>query len=75
LEICVRTITEIIVYPDIEQILEKKIDWFCESIIVTPKNETAEEINEIILKKSSTASILIYLTGYIDNFISFFVIC
>jgi len=47
---CVRTITEIInnVYPDVEQILQKRIDWLCEHIIVTPKNGTTEEINEII---------------------------
>jgi len=31
--------------------MEKRIDWLCERIIATPKNETAEEINEIILKR------------------------
>jgi len=46
---CVRTITEIIdnVYADVEQILEKRIEHrLCGRIIVTPKNETTEEINE-----------------------------
>lgn len=36
---CVRTIVEIDnIYPDIELLLEKRIDWLYERITITPKN-------------------------------------
>jgi len=38
------------IYPDIININMKPIEWLCERAILTPKNDMAAEINEILLK-------------------------
>ncbi|KAF0758990.1 ATP-dependent DNA helicase PIF1-like [Aphis craccivora] len=38
------------IYPDIINIKMKRIEWLCERAILTPKNDKAAEINEILLK-------------------------
>ncbi|XP_050065323.1 uncharacterized protein LOC114130689 [Aphis gossypii] len=38
------------IYPDIADIKNKSMDWLCERAILTPKNDRAAVINEIILK-------------------------
>lgn len=38
------------IYPDLNNIIDKSIDWFCERSILSPTNDKAEEINEICLK-------------------------
>ncbi|XP_060871344.1 uncharacterized protein LOC132945589 [Metopolophium dirhodum] len=38
------------IYPDIINIKMKPIEWLCERAILTPKNDKAAEINEILLK-------------------------
>lgn len=49
----VNTINELIdeVYPDIENLTEKSYNWLCERAIISPRNETAEEINNRILER------------------------
>lgn len=48
----VYTIEELIqhIYPGISDIQDKPIEWFCERAILTPKNEQAAFINDILLK-------------------------
>lgn len=36
-------------YPDVAHIYNKPLEWFCERIILTPKNDQAEFINDTIL--------------------------
>ncbi|XP_050063228.1 uncharacterized protein LOC126552553 [Aphis gossypii] len=52
LGLVVTTLQELIVqiYPDIADIKNKSMDWLCERAILTPKNDRAAVINEIILK-------------------------
>lgn len=38
------------IYPDISNIKEKSIEWLCERAILTPKNDKAAAINDILLK-------------------------
>ncbi|KAF0763799.1 ATP-dependent DNA helicase PIF1-like [Aphis craccivora] len=38
------------IYPDIINIKMKLFKWLCERAILTPKNDKAAEINEILLK-------------------------
>lgn len=49
----VRSVEDLIskVYPDISDLTEKPFTWLCERTILTPRNSTAEEINDIILGK------------------------
>ncbi|KAL4142948.1 hypothetical protein QTP88_005336 [Uroleucon formosanum] len=37
------------IYPGIENLKEISMDWLCERAILTSKNDTAEEINKILL--------------------------
>ncbi|XP_060866092.1 uncharacterized protein LOC132941883 [Metopolophium dirhodum] len=39
------------VYPDIFNLSNKSYQWLCERAIISPRNVTAEEINDIILLK------------------------
>lgn len=52
-ELCtvVTTVQELLskVYPDIIHIHEKPIEWLCERAILTPKNDQAAAINDILL--------------------------
>jgi len=52
LGLVVTTLQEIIVqiYPDIADVKNKSMDWLCERAILTPKNDRAPVINEILLK-------------------------
>ncbi|XP_014204683.1 uncharacterized protein LOC106636701 [Copidosoma floridanum] len=49
----VTTVDDLIseVYPDIENLSNKSYQWLCERAIISPRNSTAEEINNIILQK------------------------
>lgn len=38
------------IYPDIADIKNKSMDWLCERAILTPKNDRAAIINDILLK-------------------------
>ncbi|XP_077264817.1 uncharacterized protein LOC143898893 [Temnothorax americanus] len=38
------------IYPDIADIKEKSMDWLCERAILTPRNDKAGVINNILLK-------------------------
>lgn len=53
-ELCtlVSTVQKLIdhIYPGISQIQDKPIEWFCERAILTPKNDQAAFINDILLK-------------------------
>lgn len=40
------------IYPDVAHIKEKTMKWFCERAILTPKNDQAATINDIILLSS-----------------------
>jgi ATP-dependent DNA helicase PIF1 len=44
------------VYPDIENLPKKDFKWLCERAIVTPKNSSTEEINDMVMKKINTES-------------------
>lgn len=52
LGLVVTTLQELTVqiYPDIADIKNKSMDWLCEHTILTPKNNRAAVINEILLK-------------------------
>ncbi|KAL4141823.1 hypothetical protein QTP88_004380 [Uroleucon formosanum] len=52
LGLVVTTLQELTVqiYPDIADIKNKSMDWLCESPTLTPKNDRAAVINEILLK-------------------------
>ena len=39
------------IYPDIENLVEKDFHWLCSRAIVSPRNETVDEINNIITQK------------------------
>jgi hypothetical protein len=39
------------VYPDIFNLSNKSYQWLCERVIISPRNVTAGEINDIILLK------------------------
>lgn len=43
------------IYPDIANIKEKSCDWLCERAILTPKNENANIINNILLGSFESA--------------------
>ncbi|CAI6365572.1 unnamed protein product [Macrosiphum euphorbiae] len=45
------------IYPDIINIKMKPIEWLCERAILTPKNDKAAEINEILLKAFNEKSV------------------
>lgn len=47
----VTTVEDLIskIYPDVELIHEKSIEWLCERAILTPKNDQAAVINDILL--------------------------
>lgn len=46
LEILVDTI-----YPDIQNLTERNFNWLCSRVIVSPRNESVNEINKIIMEK------------------------
>lgn len=39
------------VYPDLEYLLDRDIHWHCSRAIVSPRNDTVNEINNLILQK------------------------
>ncbi|GBP91731.1 hypothetical protein EVAR_92008_1 [Eumeta japonica] len=39
------------VYPDIENLHERDFHWLCSRAIVSPKNDTVNEINNLIVQK------------------------
>ncbi|CAI6377509.1 unnamed protein product [Macrosiphum euphorbiae] len=41
------------VYPDIKKLHEKDFHWLCSRAIVSPRNDTVNEINNMILQKVS----------------------
>ncbi|CAG9768324.1 unnamed protein product [Ceutorhynchus assimilis] len=45
------------IYSDIQNITKKSMDWLCERPIFTPKNDTAAEINHILLNSFNGQSI------------------
>ncbi|XP_039969466.1 uncharacterized protein LOC120781334, partial [Bactrocera tryoni] len=46
LEILVDTI-----YPDIQNLTERNFNWLCSRAIVSPRNESVNEVNKIIMEK------------------------
>ena len=38
------------IYPDVQDIADKPLQWLCERAILTPKNDQAAAINDILLK-------------------------
>ncbi|XP_071582556.1 ATP-dependent DNA helicase pif1-like [Temnothorax nylanderi] len=52
LGLVVKTLESLInkIYPDIADIKEKSMDWLCERAILTPRNDKAGVINDILLK-------------------------
>lgn len=52
-ELCttVSTVEELIdkIYPDVKNIRNKPMEWLCERAILTPKNDQAAAINEILI--------------------------
>lgn len=49
----VRSIDELVdkIYPNVENLLQKSHTWMCERAIVSPRNESVDEINDAILQK------------------------
>ncbi|XP_054720603.1 uncharacterized protein LOC129230227 [Uloborus diversus] len=41
------------IYPDVADIKNKPIEWLCERAILSPENDTAAEVNSILLKSFS----------------------
>jgi len=39
------------IYPGLEKLLERNYNWLCSNAIVSPRNETVNEINKLILEK------------------------
>lgn len=52
----VDTVDELIqfVYPEVNDVLNKELSWFCERAILSPKNESANYLNNIILSRINT---------------------
>lgn len=55
----VSTLKEFIsrVYPDIKNLKYKPMDWLCERVILATKNETAAEVDDILLNSFQAGKI------------------
>jgi len=41
----------LLIYPDLEKLLERDYHWLCSRVIVSHRNDTVNEINKLILEK------------------------